>query len=100
VFGRVKPLNNFGRATGWGAWELAVRYSYMDLGNAFTATLQPPNAGAPLFGGVLSDVTFGVNWYLNQYAKLQFNYVDAKLNRDAVGRSETGVFAMRAQLDF
>lgn len=100
VFGRVKPLNDFGYATGWGAWEVAVRYSYMDLDNAFTATLPPPNPGAPLFGGTLSDVTVGINWYLNQYAKFQFNYIDAKLNRDPVGRSETGIFALRAQLDF
>jgi phosphate-selective porin OprO/OprP len=100
VFGRVKPLANFGQATGWGAWELAVRYSYIDLNNAYTLGLPPPNAGAPAFGGRESNVTFGVNWYLNQYAKFQFNYIDARLNRNPVGRSDTGIFAARAQLDF
>jgi phosphate-selective porin OprO/OprP len=100
VFGRVKPLNNFGYATGWGAWEVAVRYSYMDLNNAFTSTLAIPNPGAPAFGGLLSDVTLGLNGYLNQYAKLQFNYIDARLNRAPEGVSQTDIFAMRAQLDF
>jgi phosphate-selective porin OprO and OprP len=75
VFGRVKPLANFAYGEGWGAWELALRYSYADFGSAFSDTLPAPNAGAPLFGGRESDVTVGLNWYLNQYAKFQFNYI-------------------------
>jgi phosphate-selective porin OprO/OprP len=100
VFGRIKPLNNFEPGGGWGAWEVAVRYSYIDMNNAFTSTLPLPGGGAPAFGGLLSDITLGVNWYLNQYAKFQFNYIDARLNREPVGFSETGIVAMRAQLDF
>jgi phosphate-selective porin OprO/OprP len=100
VFGRVKPLASFALGEGWGAWEVALRYSYADFGNAFSDTLPPPNAGAPLFGGRENDVTVGLNWYLNQYAKFQFNYIQARLDREPIGLSETAIFAARAQLDF
>jgi phosphate-selective porin OprO/OprP len=42
---------------GWGAWEVAARYSYVNL-----------NDGAGLNriqGGVLNGVTLGLNWYAN-----------------------------------
>ena len=87
VFGRVKSLNDFG-SKGWGALEVAVRYSYLDL-NAVNVS-----------GGRLNDVTFGVNWYLNQYTKFQLNYIHAFLDRAPVGRSDANILAVRAQVDF
>lgn len=87
VFGRVKPLYDFG-VEGWGALEVAVRYSYLDL-----------NA-AGVSGGRLNDVTFGTNWHLNQYTKFQLNYIHAFLDRTPVGRSDTNIVALRAQVDF
>ena len=30
-FNRVKPLHNLGDRNGWGAWEIALRYSQLDL---------------------------------------------------------------------
>ena len=67
VFNRIQPLTNFGFSgdgtpTGIGAWELAVRYSYLDL------------TDKTISGGRLNSVTLGLNWYLNANAKLQFNY--------------------------
>ena len=67
VFNRIQPLTSFGFSsdgtpTGIGAWELAVRYSYLDL------------TDKTISGGRLNSVTLGLNWYLNANAKLQFNY--------------------------
>ena len=59
-FGSVKPNNNYGE-NGWGAIELAVRLSSMDLTTA--------NAGT------LEDITVGINWYLNPNTRVMFNYV-------------------------
>jgi len=89
VFGRVKP-NHPARFNGGGigAWELAWRYSMVDLTN-----------GA-IQGGELHDMTYGVNWYLNNFTKLQFNYISADLNRALVGDSHTDLFVVRAQVDF
>jgi len=86
VFKRVVPDRPVGDG-GIGAWEAAVRYSWLDL-----------NDGA-VTGGELDDLTFGLNWYLNKYTKMQFDYTRANLDR-GMGHSNTNVFALRAQLDF
>jgi phosphate-selective porin OprO/OprP len=66
------PTTNFwftrreggGYTHGWGAWEIAARYSYLNLNNG------------PIQGGVDSAMEFGVNWYLNPNLKVQFEYND------------------------
>jgi phosphate-selective porin OprO/OprP len=93
---RIKPFEDFfwvrdgeGRMQhGSGAVELAGRISYINL-NADNVR-----------GGELTDLTFGVNWYLNPYAKLVFNYIHAFLDDPARGNSDTDIVAVRAQLDF
>jgi phosphate-selective porin OprO/OprP len=93
VFGRVKPLEAFGRSGGRGAWEIAGRYSHIDLNQISLLAPTVP-------GGRLSDVTIGLNWYLNQYMKFQFNYIHAFLDRGPQGTSNTDIYAVRVQLDF
>lgn len=67
-FNRVTPKRPIkfkpgeGEEYGWGAWELGVRYTYLDLSNR------------GLQAGRLDNVTIGLNWYMNTNAKLQFNY--------------------------
>lgn len=88
ALGRIKPDHPIGSRCGGGAVELAFRYSWLDLNDG------------PVSGGEQSNVTYGVNWYLNNFTKLQFNYITADLNRAPVGSSDTDIFAVRAQLDF
>ncbi|QDU69919.1 OprO/OprP family phosphate-selective porin [Engelhardtia mirabilis] len=60
-FGRVTPESNwrgFGE-DGTGAWELAARYSMLDVDNVAEA----------------SGLSAGVNWYLNPNARIMLNYV-------------------------
>ncbi len=86
AFDRVKPEANFlGKDNGPGAWELALRYSSMDLdkGN--------------VHGGKLNDITAGVNWYLNPNTKVMFNYVNADV-KDLDARAN--IFETRFQVDF
>lgn len=79
AFDRVIPYENFflvrgedgQQHYGMGAWELAARYSAVDL------------TDRGIQGGVLHDLTLGVNWYLTPNAKVQWNY-------DVVRRSATG----------
>lgn len=87
---RVKPLQNFRTDTGcgWGAWELATRFSYIDLNDG------------DINGGRMNDWTAGVNWYLNPYTKFQFNYVKSFLANPTYGHSYADMLGLRAQVDF
>lgn len=87
VFGRVKPRCSVGRG-GIGCWELAARWSYIDLNDQ------------NIRGNRLNDLTTGLNWYLNPYTKFQWNYIHAMLNSDINGDSDADILAMRAQIDF
>ncbi len=87
TYGRLKPHCNFG-THGCGAWEVAARWSYLDLNDA------------NIMGGRLNDVTFGVNWYLNPNTKFQLNYIRACLDNPMFGESEADIVALRGQVDF
>lgn len=78
--GDVRPKGRFG------ALELAIRYSELDLDDA------------TVLGGRERDWTAGVNWYLNRYLKLQANYVRAWSDRQL--RQELNVAEVRAQIQF
>ena len=87
VFGRVKPQNSFGME-GWGALEVCVRYSYIDLNDA------------NIRGGIMQNATAGVNWYCNPYCKVVFNYIHSFVtDRNGVA-SEANAWGLRTQIDF
>lgn len=91
---RIQVLRPFGHYRGddcewgWGGWEIAARYSYIDLNSK------------DITGGRLKDMTLGLNWYVNNFSKIQFNYIRAFLNQKAHGDSTADIFGLRAQVDF
>jgi len=85
-FDRVKPKKNFGKEGGWGAWQLAARYSHLDLEDDLVN------------GGELDSVTAGVNWYLNPNTRVMLNYVFADADKKYEG--EADILQMRFQVDF
>lgn len=93
TIGSIKPYENFfmldrGRGTGWGAWEIAGRFSWLDLNDKNVK------------GGGLLDYTVGLNWFLHANVKIQFNYINAWVNNAVHGRSDTNIFATRLQGQF
>ncbi|WP_175517095.1 OprO/OprP family phosphate-selective porin [Planctomicrobium piriforme] len=91
AFGRVIPRENFSFRKGLGAWQLGVRYSRLDLKNGL------------MDGGLVQDVTLGVNWFLNPNMKLQGNYVFTDREAPASAGSPGGSFngyGMRLAYDF
>jgi phosphate-selective porin OprO and OprP len=87
AYTRVIPDVPFGKG-GPGAIEVASRYSILDLNDANIA------------GGRLQDLTFGVNWYLNRFTRIEFNYIHPILDRPIGNETHADVFGTRAQFDF
>jgi len=92
---RVYPYENFfrvrtdqGTQMGIGAWELAARLSHINLNSQNTQ------------GGRLTDVTLGLNWHLNPYTRVKWEYIYAMLDRAPVGNSFAQIAGMRFDMDF
>ena len=88
---RLKPSRNFDMNGGWGAWELAAGYDYIDL-----------NADV-IKGGRASTAKFGLNWYPNSHFRVMSNFVHVlDLNTGVRGfnKADLDMFEMRAQVDF
>jgi phosphate-selective porin OprO/OprP len=91
-FQNPRARQPFSRDGGIGAWELAARYSSMDLnfdeGMDGTAAV----AGS-VRGGEQSIFTLGVNWYLNPNFKLMMNYLLIDVDRlNPAGPGNTAPF--------
>jgi len=93
-FDRVRPFTTAGQ-DGFGAIELALRYDRLDLSNT------PVLARA---GNKAQSWTLGVNWYLNPYAKILFDWVRFSGDNtplDPIGSKTKGdAVATRLHLDF
>lgn len=94
-YDRLKIYENFfrvrtgeGICTGSGAWEVAARYSYLDLNDGVTR------------GGRVDDYTLGVNWYLSNYFRLMFNYIYSHLDDPTAPESDANIFATRLDWHF
>ena len=98
-FGRVEPSNNFAlNGSGWGAVELALRYSNLDLNDS------------PVYGGEENNWTVGLNWYLNPHTRMMLNYIHGDIDRSmplgasgGLRRGYSGdidILQTRFQLDF
>lgn len=91
LFGRVKPKSNFGDG-GMGAWEVKARYSYLDLQET------------DVQGGRMTNLSGGLNWYLNPNVRLMWDYIHSFVDRDNADDTDHGgqadIVMMRTQIDF
>jgi phosphate-selective porin OprO and OprP len=89
---RLKPNRNFDfHSGGWGAWEVAAGYDYIDL-----------NDGV-IEGGRASTAKFGLNWYPNSHFRVMSNFVhvlDLNTGQRGFKNADLDMFEMRAQVDF
>ncbi len=88
----VKPATTF-MDDGWGALELAVRYSNLDLSDP-EACIDPEHGHDS--ARQLTDMTIGLNWYMGANSRVMLNYVMSDL--EDVGTSAT--FMTRFQIVF
>ncbi len=88
-FGRVTPRKNFLEGSGLGAWQVAARFSSIDL-----------NDGA-ITGGEENNIALALNWYLNAHTRLMFNYVRADIDgAPGVDFGNLNTYQFRFQVDF
>ncbi len=73
VIGRPKVKNPVSSG-GWGAWQLAGRYDVLDL------TDKAVNIVACTMCGGQNTWTIGLNWWLNNYTRLMFNYAESDID--------------------
>lgn len=81
TFARIRPRHNYrlGPEEGIGAWELALRYSSLDLN------------GQQLQGGQEDNTTFGINWYLNPALRVSLNYVHSEIDSRGTDGSQDAI---------
>lgn len=89
---RVTPNRNFflfdrlrGRpgGGGWGAWQIAARYDYIDL------------TDNNISGGIANHFTLGLNWHWSPYAKMQSNLILGDIReRGPIGGYDGGSYTI------
>lgn len=80
AFQAPRPRIPFDGDGGWGTWELALRYSYIDL-NFQEGIAGAAAAADSVRGGEQSILAAGINWYLNSNVKLMLNYLHVDVDR-------------------
>ena len=100
AYGGIKPAHPFDlNGGGWGAWEIAARYSTMDLNNLIGTT-------TGVAGGRQNVITVGLNWYANSNVRLMFDYLHGDISKQVSptnfgdAGSKFDAFAMRTQVAF
>lgn len=115
-----KPFSNFfgiGRRRGicgWGAWEVAARWSYLDLqtnrinpanyqgvaAGGFTGSLPAGPSTSTPNPGILNESTLALNWYWNSFTRVQFNWIHNMLDSQFRGFSAMDLYTTRFQIEF
>ena len=98
-FGRVQPKRSLMEG-GIGAWEIAARYSALNL------------TDGSVRGGGEKDITIGLNWYATSNVRFMLNYIKVNTDSDANGSApllpgetthghdDPSIVQARAQVDF
>ena len=108
AYSGINPAHPFSLSSGgWGAWEVAARYSIIDLNDLFSPGLSTASTGG-VAGGHQEVITLGLNWYLNSNMRFMLNYlhgfVDKKSGSTATAPLGSGIggnfdaIALRAQV--
>ena len=88
---RAYKGGKFGRTKATNAWEIAARYSNMDLQDG------------DFNGGEIDNYTIGVNYYVNPYLRFMANYIMSEASDSPANGGfdeEPNAFVVRAAMDF
>lgn len=98
AFARLTPFQNFDweEGGGWGAWEIAARWDYLDMNTPH------------IFGGRGQIGTAALNWYINPRVRFMVDYVHVFTYRQdpkntmlyAINGLHNDIFETRLQIDW
>jgi phosphate-selective porin OprO and OprP len=99
-YGGIIPANPFSlTGGGWGAWEIAGRYSTIDLNDRVGSAIG-------VAGGRQTIYTLALNWYANRNVRLMFDYLHGDVAKQVSptnfgdAGAKFNAFAMRTQVAF
>jgi phosphate-selective porin OprO/OprP len=101
AYGGIVPRDPWSLvSSGWGAWEIAARYSVVDLNDRL-------GFADGVAGGKQEVFTAGLNWYVNRNVRFMLNYlhgtVDRATSATVLNNNNGSTFdalAMRTQVAF
>gem|GEM_PF-6610668 len=101
TFGGIKPKESVFRVrdingrvhTGWGAWEIAYRYDFLDGTTDYITSL----GGAAAHAGDIYRHTFALNWYLTSQACFKFNYAHSDFKTNSATNQTVDAAGIRFQ---
>jgi phosphate-selective porin OprO/OprP len=106
---RTQPFEPFfwvntarGQCCGWGAWEVAAGYSWVNLDDGHDIVATNPATSANRRRGFYDAVVFGVNWYQNAWSHVYFDYEHEMVNfvDPGVPNTNANIFGIRWQVDW
>ncbi len=87
-YSKIKPSAPLGKG-GIGAWQLAARFSHVDLNDA------------DISGGEADNLSFGINWFPINNIRMSANYVKVlDVDGGPSDADEPGIFNLRGQIEF
>ena len=93
TFDAPRPAKPFDLKKGaWGAWELGLRYSVLDL-NYLAGSLGTAPVASAIRGGEQEIFTLGLNWYVNNVLRFQAAFQDVSVDRLSPGGTAFGTGA-------
>lgn len=99
VFG---PVTEGAGGRGWGAWEVAIRYSGLqgnEPGIFFNNLFTPQNVET--FNRHTDEFSVGVNWYLNYWVRFQSNMsVDRLKDPSTIGATPQNYYVFEQRLQY
>jgi phosphate-selective porin OprO/OprP len=109
VIDRTQPLEPFfwidtakGHCCGWGAWEVDVGYSWVNLEEGHDTVATAPANSSNRRRGFENAIIFGVNWYQNPWSRVFIDYEHEMVNFVDAGvpNSDANIFGIRWQVDW
>ena len=107
AFGRLRPNNNFSpKGSGWGAWELGLRYSNFDASD-FRLVADNPLGTGVLATGLTNEAkayTVGLKWLPTPNTRFLLNYIQTDFGTpitvNSIQTEDEKAITFRAQFDF